>query len=149
MADIATNERTQSDLSREQYAAIAAFRYELRRFLAFSESAAASMGLPPQQHQALLVIAGHAGDGNPTVGIVADRLMIAAHTAGELISRMVEAALVTKAPAVNDRRVVELSLTPKAVAVLRRLTAAHLEELKILEPALTRALGRLRRGRPV
>ena len=138
----------ESDLSKEQYAAIAAFRYELRRFLAFSETAAAAVGLPPQQHQALLVIAGYAGPKRATVGIVADQLLIAPHTAAELASRMAEAALVAKAPAVNDRRRVELTLTPKAEELLRQLTAAHLEEFKTLEPALARALGRLSHTRP-
>jgi hypothetical protein len=42
-----------------QYAAIASFRLELRRFLTFSEAAATEAGVPPQQHQALLAIAGH------------------------------------------------------------------------------------------
>jgi DNA-binding MarR family transcriptional regulator len=138
----------QNDLSKAHYAAIAAFRYELRRFLAFSEAAAATVGLPPQQHQAMLIIAGYAGPDRPTVGIVADQLLIAPHTAAELASRMVEAALVTKAASVHDRRRVELTLTPKAEDLLHRLTAAHLEELKTLEPALTRALGRLSRTRP-
>jgi DNA-binding MarR family transcriptional regulator len=131
-------------LSKEQYAAIAAFRYELRRFLAFSAAAAAKVGLPPQQHQALLAIAGHAGV--PSVGTLAEQLLIAPHTAAELVARMAEAALVTKTPSAQDRRRVDLALTPKAEALLQRLTAAHLEELGTLEPALTRALGRMHRA---
>jgi DNA-binding MarR family transcriptional regulator len=135
-------------LGKEQYAAIAAFRYELRRFLAFSEAAATAEGVPPQQHQALLAIAGYAGEQPPTVGVLAEQLLIAPHTAAELVSRMVKAALVTKTPSRLDRRRVELALTPTAEALLRRLTAAHLEEIKTLEPALARALGRLSRMRP-
>lgn len=139
---------TEDDLTPEQYAAIAAFRYELRRFLAFSEAEAASVGLPPQQHQALLVIAGHAGDRRPTVGLLAEQLLIAPHTAAELASRMVEAGLLTKTASADDRRRMELALTAKAEALLHRLTAAHLGELRTLEPALARALGRLSRSRP-
>jgi DNA-binding MarR family transcriptional regulator len=131
-------------LSREQFAAIAAFRYELRRFLAFSEAAAAKVGLPAQQHQALLAIAGH--NGPPMVGTLAEHLLIAPQTAAELVSRMAEAGLVTKSLSVQDRRRMELVLTPKAEALLHRLTAAHLEELRNLEPVLSAALGRL--GRP-
>ncbi|MGE7415198.1 MarR family winged helix-turn-helix transcriptional regulator [Methylobacterium tarhaniae] len=130
-------------LSREEYAAIAAFRLELRRFLAFSEAAAAKVGLPAQQHQALLAIAGH--DGPPTVGFVAEQLLIAPQTAAELVSRMVEAGLLTKAASAQDRRRLALTPTPKAEALLARLTAAHLEELRTLEPTLTKALGRMRR----
>ena len=135
----------ESQLDREQYAAIATFRYELRRFLAFSEAAASAEGLPAQQHQALLAVAGHQSPEPPTVGTIADRLLIAPHTAAELVSRMEKADLLTKSPAVHDRRRVQLELTPQARRLLDRLTAAHVEELTILEPALARALRRLGR----
>jgi DNA-binding MarR family transcriptional regulator len=130
-------------LTQPQYAAIATFRFELRRFLAFSETAATQAGLAPQQHQALLAIAGHTGPEPPSVGTIAEQLLVAPHTAAELVSRMMEAALVTKAPSRQDRRRMEIALTDKAAVLLRRLTAAHLNELKTLEPVLTRALGRL------
>jgi DNA-binding MarR family transcriptional regulator len=135
-------------LTTAQFTAIAAFRYELRRFLAFSEAAAAEVGLPAQQHQALLAIMGQAEKGPPSIGGLAELLLIAPHTAAELVARMVEAGLVIKTPCPNDRRRAELTLTPKARALLDRLTAAHLEELKTLEPALARALGKLSRMRP-
>ncbi len=64
-----------------QYAAIASFRLELRRFLAFSEIAANKAGLPPQQHQALLAIAGHTGPEPPNVGAIAEHLLIAPNSA--------------------------------------------------------------------
>ena len=127
-------------LSPEQYAALAAFRYRLRRFLAFSEAEAAKHGLPTQQHQALLTLAGHGGGGPATVGLLAEQLMIAPHTAAELVSRMVEAGLLTKARATQDRRRAELSLTPHASTLLHDLTEAHLRELRDLGPALVAAL---------
>jgi DNA-binding MarR family transcriptional regulator len=136
-------------LTSAQFVAIAAFRYELRRFLAFSEAAAGDVGLPAQQHQALLAIMGQAEKPSPpSIGGLAELLLIAPHTAAELVARMVEAGLVIKTPCPNDRRRAELTLTPKAKALLDRLTAAHLEELKTLEPALARALGKLSRARP-
>lgn len=148
MAERASDTPPVGDLSQNHYTAIAAFRYELRRFLAFSEAAAAGVGLPPQQHQALLIIAGHAGPGRPTVGVVADKLLIAAHTAAELVARMEAAGLVTKQTSAGDKRRVELALTPRAAELLRQLTAAHLEELKTLAPALAKAVGKLSRKRP-
>jgi DNA-binding MarR family transcriptional regulator len=143
-------DQTTSDenaLTRAQYVALAAFRYELRRFLAFSEDAAHGAGLPPQQHQALLVIAGFDGADAPTVGTLSERLMIAPHTATELTARMVEAGLISKLPSERDRRKVRLTLTAKAEALLARLSAVHLDELRSLEPALTAALARLARDR--
>ena len=136
-------------LNARQYAAIAAFRYELRRFLSFSEAAATAAGLPPQQHQALLAIAGHASETAPGVGGLAKQLLVAQHTAAELVARMVDADLLSKLPDTRDRRRVGLTLTPKAQALLERLTEVHLEELVNLEPALTKALGRLGRVRAV
>jgi DNA-binding MarR family transcriptional regulator len=134
-------------LTPAQYQAIAAFRYELRRFLAFSEAAAAKAGLPAQQHQALLAIAGYSGEGRPSVGEIAELLLIAPHSGAELIARMEEAGLVKKSASPRDRRRIELAVTRKAETILHRLTAAHLRELSSLEPALARAIGRLNRTR--
>jgi DNA-binding MarR family transcriptional regulator len=143
--------RTELDverLSSEQYAAIAAFRFQLRRFIAFSEAAANEAGLPPQQHQALLALAGHPGESPPSVGVLAEQLLIAPHTAAELASRMVDAGLITKTPSTQDRRRAELALTPKAQDILSALTQVHLDELRILGPKLIQALSRLTRPRP-
>jgi len=101
--------------------------------------------LPPQQHQALLAIAGHVGAEPPSVGVLAQQLMIEPHTAAELVSRMVEARLITKSSATRDRRRRELAITPEAERLLRQLTEAHQRELAALKPALTRALTKLGR----
>lgn len=132
-------------LSVDDYAALAAFRYELRRFLDFSERAAAAHGLPAQQHQALLTIAGHLGSDAPTVGLIAQQLLITPSSAVELVSRMVAAGLLKKQQGTADRRRAELRLTERAEALLCELSAVHIEELKVMEPALARALRRLGR----
>ncbi len=128
------------------YAAIAAFRYELRQFLAFSEATAAKAGLPAQQHQALLAIAGHAGPVPPSVGDLARQMLIAPHSAAELVARMEAAGLVEKRPSKTDRRRLELLPTRRAVRLLAKLTASHLRELRVLEPALVRALAKVGQG---
>jgi DNA-binding MarR family transcriptional regulator len=78
--------------------------------------------------------------------MIAEQLLVAPHTAAELVSRMVEAGLLTKTRGTQDRRRMELAITPKAEILLSQLTAAHLEELRTMEPALIRALGRLSRS---
>lgn len=105
--------------------------------MAFSEAAAA--GLPVQQHQALLAIAGHPGSEPPTVGLLAEPLIIAPHTAAELVARMSAAGLVTRTVSRTDRRRQDLALTPKAAATLAKLTEVHLRELDSLQGALARA----------
>lgn len=127
-------------LTAEQYRSIALFRHQLRRFLAFSEAAAAAVGLPAQQHQALLAIAGHAGQETPSIGMLAEQLIVAPHTAAELVTRMVEADLVTKRTAKADRRKQELTLTPKAAELLASLTTAHQYELTKLYDMIAEAI---------
>lgn len=129
-----------ASLSVEQYRSIASFRHQLRRFLAFSEAAAAAVGLPAQQHQALLAIAGHSGEEPPSVGTLAEQLVIAPHTAAELVARMVEAGLVSKKTSASDRRRQQLAVTPKAASVLASLTAAHRDELAKLRDFAARAI---------
>lgn len=66
----------------------------------------------------------------PGVGDVAARLMIAPHSAAELVARMERAGLVVKRRDPADARRVGLRLTPRARRLLARLTAAHLAELR-------------------
>jgi len=129
-----------TSLSVEQYRSIASFRHQLRLFLAFSEAAAAAVGLPAQQHQALLAIAGHAGTEPPSIGTLAEQLVVAPHTAAELVGRMVDAGLVTKQTAFHDRRKQELILTERATTLLASLTAAHRKELVKLHDLAAQAV---------
>src|SRR3546814_15547186 len=76
-----------SDLTDIDYAALAEFRFALRRFQMFSETKAGEAGLTPQQHQALLAIRAADPDA-ATVGYVAQRLIVKPHTASELIDRL-------------------------------------------------------------
>ncbi|GJE43255.1 MarR family winged helix-turn-helix transcriptional regulator [Methylobacterium soli] len=133
-------------LTQADYAALAAFRQALRRFLAFSKAAAQQAGLPPQQHQALLAIKG--AEPPVSVGQLAESLLIAPHTAAELADRLAAADLVTRAPSAVDRRRLELALTGKAEAVLRGLSAAHRTELRAVGPLLRELLGTIESGDP-
>ncbi len=129
------------------YAALAAFRRDLRRFLAFSQSAARSAGLPPQQHQALLAIKGRAKGPPVTVGQLAEDLLVAPHTATELVERLVRGGLLTKRKAPGEARRVELALTGRAEGVLRALSAAHLAELHKIGPLLAAQIRAIRARR--
>lgn len=110
------------------YAVMAAFRHALRGFLHFSEQAALAAGLTPQQHQALLAIAGHTGATPPSIGELAGQLRLAPHSAAELVARMVEAGLLDKHPDPADRRRQHLTLTEAAWGKLASLTEAHIQE---------------------
>lgn len=130
-------------ISGEDYATLAAFRHALRRFLAFSEDAARASGLTAQQHQAILALKGHRAGASLTIGDLADHLLIKHHSAVELVDRLVQAELVTRASAEDDRRRVVVTLTAKAEAILEALSATHLEELKRSRALLAQLLDRL------
>jgi len=132
-------------LTTADYAALAELRHALRRFSAFSEGAARMVGLPPQQHQALLAIKGAPLAHPVTIGFLAERLVIAPHTATELVSRLVDAALVRRRPDPHDGRRQVLELTAQAEIVLADLSEAHLKEIRLLAPQLIEVLQALAR----
>lgn len=124
----------------EEYATLAAFRYELRQFLRFSEAAAEAVGLTPQQHQALLAIRGFPGPGEMTVGGLAERLQIKPHSAVGLVNRLAAQELLTRRASTTDRRQVFLALTPHGNALLAELTAAHKAEVRRIRTTLQELL---------
>jgi len=119
---------------------LAEFRYQLRRFLQFSEEAAVTAGLHPQQHQMLLQIAGAPAQVAVTVGYTAERLGLRHNTAVELAGRCEEAGLIVRRHDAADRRAVRLELTAKGREVLEALSADHARELNELGPRLVKTL---------
>jgi DNA-binding MarR family transcriptional regulator len=122
-------------LKPEDYRLLAEFRRLLRQFLVFSEQQAKSVGLAPQQHQALLAIKG-SPEGMPTVGDLAGRLGIRHNSAVGLINRLVSAGYVTRRDDPSDKRRATLALTKAGEAILMKLTAAHRAELRRIAPLL-------------
>jgi len=119
----------------EDYAMLATFRYELRRFLHFSERAAEDAGVTAQQHQALLAIRAASGAAMP-VGALAERLLLRPHSTTGLIDRLQKLDLVERFQADGDRRQVLVRLTPMGETLLATLSEAHRAELRRLTPLL-------------
>lgn len=124
-------------LDDESYSRLLALRTGLRRFERWSEQRARSAGLTPSQHQLLLAIRGHRNSRGPTIGEVADYLLLKHHSAVGLVDRAEAAGLVSRKRETSDHRVVRLSLTRKGARALERLSAAHVEELTRLAPELS------------
>ena len=122
------------------YQALADFRFEIRRFLNFSERQAHAAGVEPQQHQALLAIKGLPAHRVATIGVLAERLLIQHHSAVELVNRLETKGLLRRARGVADRREVVLTLSRRGEALLRRLTQPHRAELQSARPKLLAAL---------
>ncbi len=113
-----------------ELAALASFRFALRSFLAFSEQAAAELGLTMQWYQALLVIKTYPKDDHITVGELAEQLMIRDHSAAELVSRLAQVKLVKRKTDPADRRRSLLVITPLGERCLSDLAAVHLQRLR-------------------
>ncbi len=127
-------------LRTSDYQALAEFRYQIRRFLRFSERAARAAGLEPQQHQLLLALKGLPEEKKPTIGVLADRLQIKHHSAVELVDRLEEGGFVRRYRDESDGRQVLVRLTESAQAVLGELSMHHLSELQSIGPELVRVL---------
>src|SRR5579859_8014911 len=124
------------------YQSLAEVRYQIRRFVHFSEEAARNAGLEPHQHQLMLALKGLPDGVRPRVGELAERLQIQHHSAVELVDRLEAGGYVIRQRGSRDRREVLLSLTPKGERVLRELSLHHGNELRSRGPALIAALQR-------
>ena len=107
-----------------------AFRDGLRRFLRWSEDQAKAVGLTGAQHQLLLAVRGHGGP--PSVGEVAQHLLLRHHSVVELVDRAVASGLVERIADPIDQRVVRIGLTAAGTRKVEALAGAHLEELSRL-----------------
>ena len=124
----------------EDYRKLAEVRYQIRRYLSFSERAARNTGLEPRQYQLMLAVKGLPLGMQPTIGVLAERLKIQHHSAVELVNRLAERGLVTRQRGESDRRQVFVELTEQGEAELRQLVSHHLEEMRSIGPELLRAL---------
>ncbi|HEY1263819.1 MAG TPA: MarR family transcriptional regulator [Terriglobales bacterium] len=136
-------------LTSADYRSLAEFRYQIRRFLRFSEQAVAAAGLEPAQHQVLLAVKALAGERSPRISELAERLQVQHHSAVELVDRLEAAGYVRRQRDGADRRQVLVLLTPHGEQVLRRLSLHHRAELRTRGRLLIAALQRVvRPGRP-
>ncbi|HEX3891882.1 MAG TPA: MarR family transcriptional regulator [Terracidiphilus sp.] len=124
---------------------LAAFRFELRRFLQFSETAALEAGLQPQQHQLLLQVAGAHEGVAVTIAYAAERLGLKHNSVVELVDRSEREDLLARVADATDKRKAILRVTRKGKQILSRLAGDHARELHERAPRLVAALEQVRR----
>jgi DNA-binding MarR family transcriptional regulator len=132
-------------LTLADYQALAEFRYQIRKFLHFSDAAIEAKGLERSQYQLMLAIKGMPDARRPRIRDLASRMLIQHHSAVELIDRLEAGGYVRRERGQDDRREVLLALTPKGERVLGQLAVHHHEELQNAAPALVGALRRVTR----
>jgi DNA-binding MarR family transcriptional regulator len=119
---------------------LADFRFELRRFLQFSENAALQAGLQRQQHQLLLQVAGAPEAIAVTIAYAAGRLGLKHNSVVELVDRSEAEGLLARIVDPVDRRRAILKLTRKGKRIMGLLAGDHARELNELAPRLAQAL---------
>ncbi len=130
-------------LSLSDYQALAEFRFQIRKFLHFSELAVQAAGLERGQYQLMLAIKGMPEGVRPRIRELANRMHIQHHSAVELVNRLERGGYVRRERSEGDRREVLLALTPKGERVLEELALHHHNELRSAAPTLVAALRRL------
>ena len=127
-------------MSKEEFERLAQFRYQLRRFLRFSEELTRREGVTPLQYQLLLQIKGFPGRDWATIVELAERLQAKHHGIVALITRCEKSALVVRSTSSSDLRRVEVRLTQKGEACLEKLARLHRAERLSLQEVFTRSL---------
>ena len=140
LSNIPTSMIDSNLLKTTDYQALAEFRYQIRRFLRFSEDAARQAGLEPQHHQLMLAVKGAGGNSGPRIAYLAERLQLQHHSVVELVDRLAQRGLIQKNRGADDQREVHVKLTPQGERLLKHLTLHHREELRTTAPALVSAL---------
>lgn len=121
---------------KQRYEALSDFRYQLRRFLRFSENAARAEGITALQYQLLLHTQGFAEREWASIGELADCLQAQPHGVVALVTRCEEAGLVQRRISATDRRQVEVHLLPAGRRKLAKLAAEHAAQLATLNEAV-------------
>jgi DNA-binding MarR family transcriptional regulator len=124
-------------LTKQEFEALARFRFGIRRYLRFSEETVRRCGLTPQQYQLLLALKGFPEREWATVRELAERLQLRHHSVVELVDRAQGQGLVERAANPDDARSVRVLLTGEGERILGRLSALHREELRRLDATLT------------
>ena len=124
-------------LTKQDFEALASFRFAIRSYLRFSEDTVRSHGLSPQQYQLLLALAGFPAREWATVKELSERLQLKHHSVVELINRAQQADLVARTADPDDARVVRVVLTATGERALGLLSALHRDELRRMGSALT------------
>jgi len=122
---------------------MAELRYQIRRFLRFSETAARQVGIEPQQYQLLMAIKGLPDGAKPNIRFLAERMQLQHHSTVELIDRLVERGLLLRLRATDDRRQVLVKLTGEGEEFLEKLARHHLQEWQSAGPKFVQLLQRV------
>ncbi len=127
---------TPDPLTKQDFEALARFRFGIRRYLRFSEETVRRHGITPQHYQLMLALKGFPGRDWAVVRELADRLQLRHHSVVELVNRAQSQGLVQRTADPDDARAVRVLLTDEGDQLLGRLSALHRDELRRMDDTL-------------
>ena len=116
-------------LDKHDFEVLSDFRYQIRKFVRFSEEVTHQHGVTPLQYLLLLHVKGYPDRDWATVGELAERLQAQQHGVVALISRCEKLSFVERRRSSDDRRRVEIHLLKNGEKVLNKLARLHRAEL--------------------
>jgi DNA-binding MarR family transcriptional regulator len=132
-----------TEITSEEYRALAELRYRIRHFLREGDAVAQAAGLEPQQYLLLLTIRGLPGGEEATIRTLAERLALRHHSVVELIDRLETHGYVRRTRGREDRRRVLVSLLPRGQRLLEQVVRHRIGELRSNGHELVRAIDQL------
>ena len=120
-------------LTKHDFEILADFRYQIRKFVRFSEQVSRQHGITPRQYLLLLHVKGYPGRDWATVGELAERLQAKHHGVVALVSRCEKQGFVERHRSSEDRRRIEIHLLENGERVLYELARLHRAELLSLQ----------------
>ena len=116
-------------MNKKEFEALSDFRYQLRRFLRFSEELTQIHGVTHLQYLLLLHLKGFQGREWATIAELAERLQSHHHGVVALVTRCEKLGLVRRKHSTTDRREVEVHFTSKGDKLAALLARLHRDEL--------------------
>jgi DNA-binding MarR family transcriptional regulator len=124
---------THHAVSKKEFETLSRFRYQLRRFLRFSEDLTHHEGVTNLQYLLLLHVKGFPGREWATVGELAEKLQAQPHGTVALVNRCEKLGLVRRQSGRKDRREVEIHLTTEGDKMVTRVARLHRDELLTMQ----------------
>ena len=121
------------DFTKQDFETLSDFRYQLRRFLHWSEQLTKLAGVTNLQYLLMLHVKGYAKREWATITELAERLQAQHHGVVALVTRCEKIGLVERKAGRSDGREVEIHLTRKGEKLVEKLARLHRDELIRIE----------------
>lgn len=116
-------------ITKKEFETLSEFRYQLRRFLRFSEELTRGFEITNLQYLFLLHVKGYKGREWATISELAERLQAHHNGVVTLAYRCEKLGLIYRERGTEDKREVKIFLTPEGNSMVKKIASLHRNEL--------------------